>query len=161
MVKRFLFLWILVCLGSALPAQDKLTTWKSPQGVALNSDFTVKVRQPGGVWTTLSTYLIKVDEVKEGKHNEAPASMVTFGFEGKVEVAVTANHTQVRTARVRPLSYGIPFQIKDNTILFSLERPGNLSVEVNGDIFHNLHLFANKPEENIPDKNDQLELVEQ
>lgn len=26
---------------------------------------------------------------------------------------------------------------------FSLSRPRNLSVEVNGDIFHNLHLFAN------------------
>ena len=80
--------------------------------------------------------------------------MVTFDFTGTVEIAVTCNREKVNMARVRPLSYNIPFQIKDNTILFSLERPGNLSVEVNGDIFHNLHLFANKPEENIPDKND-------
>ena len=39
-------------------------------------------------------------------------------------------------------------------MLFALERPGNLSVEVNGDIFHNLHLFANPVETDVPDKDD-------
>ena len=35
-----------------------------------------------------------------------------------------------------------------------MSRPCNLSVEVDGDIFHNLHLFANPSEESVPDKND-------
>lgn len=35
---------------------------------------------------------------------------------------------------------------------FKLDRPRNLSVEVNGDIFHNLHLFANPIDENKPKK---------
>lgn len=154
MVKKYLLLLVLVLIGGTSFSKDRLVTWDAPQGVALNDDFTVKVRQQGGKWITLSTYLIKVDEVREGKHHVENASMVTFDFTGTVEVAVTCNREKVNMARVRPLSYNIPFQIKDNTILFSLERPGNLSVEVNGDIFHNLHLFANKPEENIPDKND-------
>ena len=42
-------------------AKDTLATWKAPAGVALNSDFTVKVRLQDGVWHTLSSYLIKVD----------------------------------------------------------------------------------------------------
>ena len=33
---------------------------------------------------------------------------------------------------------------------FKLDRPRNLSVEVNGDIFHNLHLFANAIDVNKP-----------
>ncbi|WP_294548008.1 glycosyl hydrolase family 28 protein [uncultured Bacteroides sp.] len=154
MVKRYLLLLVLFLIGNIVCAQDKLVTWNAPDGVALNKDFTVKVRQQGGQWITLSTYLIKVDEVRGTKHNVENASMVTFDFSGTVEVAVTYNRGKVNTARVRPLSYDITFQIKNNTVLFSLNRPGNLSVEVNGDIFHNLHLFANQPEENIPDKND-------
>lgn len=46
-------------------------------------------------------------------------------------------------ARIRPLSYNIAHQIKGNTLYFKLNKPSNLSVELNGDIFHNLHLFAN------------------
>ena len=60
--------------------------------------------------------------------------MATFDFTGKVEVAVTYNWGEVQTAKVRPLSYDIPFQINGNTVTFTLERPRNLSVEVNGDI---------------------------
>lgn len=145
---------ILLLIGNTAFSRDKLVTWDAPLGVALNEDFTVKVRQPGRNWITLSTYLIKVDEVREAKHHIENASMVTFDFAGTVEVAVTYNRGKVSMAKVRPLSYDVPFQIMDNTITFSLKRPGNLSVEVNGDIFHNLHLFANKPEENIPDRND-------
>ena len=78
--------------------------------------------------------------------------MAIFDFTGKVEVAVTYNLGEVQTAKVRPLSYDIPFQIDGNTVTFTLEHPRNLSVEVNGDIFHNFHLFTGSPERTIPDK---------
>ena len=96
---------ILVLTGNTAFSIDKLVTWDAPIGVALNKDFTVKVRQPGGDWITLSTYLIKVDEVREAKHHIENASMVTFDFAGTVEVAVTYNQGKVSTAKVRPLSY--------------------------------------------------------
>lgn len=156
MVRKYLLIWLLFCLGNAsfVFAEDKLVTWNAPQGVELNNDFTVKVRRQGGEWITLSTYLVKVDEVRGVKHHAEKASMVTFDFTGTVEVAVTNNKGVIHTARVRPLSYDIPFQIEQNTVTFSLDCPRNLSVEVNGDIFHNLHLFANQPETLIPDEND-------
>lgn len=50
------------------------------------------------------------------------------------------------------MSYGIPFQLKGKELTFTLDRPCNLSVEVNGDIFHNLHLFANPVEVDVPRK---------
>lgn len=153
MVRKYLLLLVLVLAGNTAFPKDKLVTWDAPEGAALNNDFSVKVRQQGGEWKTLSTYLIKVDEVRETKHQVEKASMVTFDFSGTVEVAVTYNCGQVNTARVRPLSYDIPFKIKNNTVTFSLDHPKNLSVEINGDIFHNLHLFTNQPEEVVPDKN--------
>lgn len=135
-------LWICVLTGTATGA--KVEVAGAPQGISLNNDFTVKVRPEGkSKWVLVPTYLVKVDEVRETKHHVEHASMATFDFSEKVEIAVTYNKGKIDSARVRPLSYDIPFTIEGNTLQFSLEKPANLSVEVNGDIFHNLHLFAN------------------
>lgn len=135
-------LWICVLTGTVIGA--KVEVAGAPQGISLNNDFTVKVRPEGkSKWVLVPTYLVKVDEVRETKHHVEHASMATFDFSEKVEIAVTYNKGKIDSARVRPLSYDIPFTIEGNTLQFSLEKPANLSVEVNGDIFHNLHLFAN------------------
>ena len=81
--------------------------------------------------------------------------MATFGFEGTVEVSVTYNKGEIREARVRPASKGIVPVVNGNTLTFTLNKPGNFSVEVNGDIFNNLHLFANPIETDVPDKKDK------
>ena len=144
LVFRYLFLCCLcVCIEGIL-AKDRVISWQAPEGIELNNDFTVQIRSnEKGKWMTIRTYLVKVDEVREATHHVENASMATFDFSGKVEIAVTYNKGKIDSARVRPLSYGIPFTTEDNTIKFVLEKPANLSVEVNGDIFHNLHLFAN------------------
>ena len=80
--------------------------------------------------------------------------MCYFDFSGEVEVSVTYNQGAIATAQVRPLSYGIEHKIDGNSITFTLNQPRNLSVEVNGDIFHNLHLFANPIDNYKPDMND-------
>jgi hypothetical protein len=108
-----------------------------------NDDYTVRVRKPGGAWQDLYEYNVKVDQVKETNHHVEIASMCGFDFSGEVEVSVTSNKSNIQQARIRPLSYGIKPLIKGNTISFMLNEPRNLSVEINGDIFHNLHLFAN------------------
>lgn len=135
-------LWICVLTGTVTGA--KVEVAGAPQGISLNNDFTVKVRSEGkSKWVLVPTYLVKVDEVRGTKHHVEHASMATFDFSEKVEIEVTYNKGKIDSARVRPLSYDIPFTIEGNTLQFSLEKPANLSVEVNGDIFHNLHLFAN------------------
>lgn len=135
-------LWICVLAGTVAGAEVNVAG--VPQGISLNDDFIVKVRPEGkSKWVLVPTYLVKVDEVRETKHHVEHASMATFDFSEKVEIAVTYNKGKIDSARVRPLSYDIPFTIEGNTLQFSLEKPANLSVEVNGDIFHNLHLFAN------------------
>lgn len=146
----------LLFLLISLPAYPKgeLHTWPAPQGAALNADFAVKVRLPGQDWQPLPSYLVKVDEVRGIDHHEEEASMTYFDFSSEVEISITCNREAVRSAKVRPLSYGIAPQISGNTVTFTLDRPSNLSVEVNGDIFHNLHLFANPVDTFVPDKKD-------
>lgn len=143
---------ILLGFCEMLQAQNQLVTYPAPQGVELKKDFTVKVRQPGKEWQTIATYPVKVDEVRDTKHHVELASMSYFDFEGEVEVSVTSNNGTISTGRVRPLSYGIAPQINGSTLTFKLDRPRNLSIEVNGDIFHNLHLFANPIDANKPKK---------
>src|SRR5665647_698170 len=76
--------------------------------------------------------------------------MTSFDFFGEVEVSVTYNKGAIKDARIRPLSYGIKPDIKGRTLRFTLKKPQNISVEVNGDILHNLQLFANPIETYIP-----------
>jgi hypothetical protein len=145
-----------LCFGFPAYSENKLVVYPAPEGAELNGDFTVSVRQGGQAWQTLASYLVNVDEVRGVKHHVEKASMSYFDFSGEVEVSVRFNRDDIQTARVRPLSYGIIPEVKGNTLTFRLNRPRNLSVEVNGDIFHNLHLFANPVEDyaiNPKDKN--------
>lgn len=148
---------IAVCLivaAGCLQAQ-KLVVYPAPEGVDMNNDFTVKVRQNGQEWQALPVYLVNVDEVKGTKHHVENASMSYFDFSGEVEVSVTFNRGDIQSARVRPLSCNIVPKADGNTLIFRLNKPNNLSVEVNGDIFHNLHLFANPTDTFVPDKKDR------
>lgn len=156
-LKKSITLVAWLTMGSFAGAQQ-LTIYPAPAAETdplHNDDFTVKVRKSGGSWQDLYEYNIKVDEVKDTKHTVMQASMCSFDFSGEVEVAVTPNENQINTARVRPLSHHITHKIKGNTLYFKLTKPVNLSVEINGDIFHNLHLFANPMDNFKVDKKDR------
>ena len=157
-VRQSLFALLCLLMTIAVKASDhakKLVVYEAPSGALLNDDYTVSVRQVNDKkWQEVPTHLIKVDEVREAKHNVENSSMAYFDFEGEVEVSVTFNKGVINRARIRPLSYGIQSNVKGNTLIFRLDKPRNLSVEVNGDIFHNLLLFANPLVENIPNRKD-------
>ena len=139
----------------------------------MNADFSVKVRAPGQKWEDLATYLVKVAQgvdtrppvqtlngqqtpQSESRPSMGPrdSSMASFDFAGTVDVSITYNKGRIESAKIRPLSYGIAPIVKGNTITFSLVKPRNLSVEVNGDIFGNLQLFANPIETSRPSASD-------
>ncbi|MGN1233642.1 MAG: glycosyl hydrolase family 28 protein [Candidatus Cryptobacteroides sp.] len=148
-------------LGLAAQGNNSLTTYPAPEGVEMKDDFKVEARIAGGEWQEIPTYMVKVDEVRDTKHCVEKASLSYFDFEGCVEVRVTSLKSPVTEARIRPLSYGIEHQVDGNTISFSLDCPRNVSVEVNGDIFHNLHLFANPEDGNNPIDGVKIKSVKQ
>lgn len=135
---------------SALCLRSEIVTYPAGDGVVTNDDFSVCVRQGGGDWKRVDTYPVKVDQVKGTRHHVETASMAYFDFGGgPVDVRVVSRNG-ADDSRVRPLSYKIVPEVKGDTLYFSLDCPRNLSVEVNGDIFHNLHLFANPIDKNRP-----------
>lgn len=136
-------------------ANDGIVIYDAPKGALLNNDFTVKVRRVGGEkWFIPPSHLIKVDEVRNATHHVEDASMVYFDFREQIEVIVIYNKGAINSAKIRPLSYGIVPRIEGNQISFLLNQACNISVEINGDIFHNLLLFANPILDKIPNKSD-------
>jgi hypothetical protein len=138
-----LFLLLLFVVGHV---NAQLITCKAPVGADLTTDFVVKVRQNGREWQTVPTYKATVTNIVNTKSVHQITSFAYFDFSGTVEVAVTYNKDVVKQVRVRPLSSGITPRAQSNTISFFLDKPKNLSIEINGDIFHNLQLFANPVE---------------
>jgi hypothetical protein len=137
---------VIVGPGSAAEA-DRVVTYPAPEGRRLSSDYSVRVRSVGGDWKSVDVYEVTVDRDTYSK-----AGMVVFDTGGPVEVAVTKTSGTISSARVRPLSYGIAPVISADakTATFTLSRPQDVSLETNGDVLHNLHVFAGSPETAIP-----------
>jgi hypothetical protein len=97
-------------------------------------------------WKVVPTYQVKID-----MHEVRMASMAYFDFEGKVEVEVVSQ-VYIYRVDIRPLSKQIVPKFTTKVVNFFLERPENLSIEINKNRFHNLHLFAGERRNDIPDE---------
>jgi hypothetical protein len=153
----FLSLSLLAFTGSlhaADPSPNQLVIYPASEGLTRSADFKVEVRSPGTAWREVPVYVTKVAHVSDAHNTPQNTSFASFDFSGAVDVSVTVNKGSLEAARIRPLSYGIKPVVQGNTILFSLTQPRNLSVEINGDIYHNLQLFANPVEVAAPSAND-------
>jgi hypothetical protein len=161
----------------AAATANQLVVYPITYGMPRNDDFAVRVRISGQAWQDVPVYRAKV---AQGVDTRPPApsaevspiaqanpqgtprpsmgpldsSFASFDFSGSVDVSITYNKGTIESTRIRPLSYAIAPSVKANTITFSLSQPRNISVEVNGDIFQNLQLFANPVEITKPDPKD-------
>jgi hypothetical protein len=142
-MNKILLPLLLLLVSTVTAFGDELRTYPIPKGAPENHDFTVEVRQGNGSWQPVGTYEWNVDRTDVGRHNIEKSSVASFDVAGPVEVRVTWLRGNIQTAVVRPLSYGIKATQEGNTINFTLDRPRYVSVEVNGDRYHNLQLFAN------------------
>ncbi|MGF7030812.1 hypothetical protein J2T17_001718 [Paenibacillus mucilaginosus] len=127
----------------------ELITYPAPAGAVRNPDYTVRVRTAQEEWQELFTYNVKVD-----MHHVRNASMVYFDCSGQVEMEVIRHAGSVHQAVLRPVSCGLSCEVEGSRVTFLLDGPGHVSLELDGDRFHNLHIFANPLEEHTPDPSD-------
>ncbi len=125
-MKKTLFITIAIFSAMAMQARPILYDW--PAEMPDSSDFTV--------W---------VDGEELALYNTQPAAVGIFAMSGPVKVKVACMH-DVKWATIRPLSLNIPFTRENDTILFSLEKPAKISIEINHEHTRCLYLFASKPE---------------
>lgn len=141
---KFLLTVLLTILlaTTSTQGQGRLVVYQAPGKMAHaannNDDFTVQVRQSGGSWKDLHEWKVQVDQ-----DMQQTASVISFDFEGEVEVKIRKNNGLIHDVAVRPASLDIDPIVEGQMITFRLSKPANLSIEVNNDKLHNLHLFAN------------------
>ncbi len=76
------------------------------------------------------------------------AAMLTFDMTAPVDIVLSTKE-DIKEAVIRPLSKNVQAEIVGNKLFFTVREYGQYSVEINGR-HHNLHLFANAPEADIP-----------
>ncbi|MFE0253901.1 glycosyl hydrolase family 28 protein [Streptomyces sp. NPDC059010] len=137
--------------------EPRLVTYAVPSGAPVNTgSFTVKARVPGGSWQTLGVYRPTLAEINPstGGKKQFNSSLAHFDFCGEAEIEVTYIKGGVQKVRVRPDSYGIEPEVLADTIRFTLDRPRNIVVQINDDLFDCLHLFARATERRKPAADD-------
>ncbi len=124
---------------------SKLVTYEGPS--LLKSSEKVSVAVNG---TDLFVYETRVNHgrVFSWAVSDAMSQLVNFSFEGKIHLDVTIADTEITSAVLRPLSYGIAPSFKGNTISFDLEASGNYVLEWNDSSENALQIFANPLEIN-------------
>ncbi|MFE4799370.1 glycosyl hydrolase family 28 protein [Streptomyces sp. NPDC056708] len=142
---------------STAAGEPALVTYPVPSGAPVNTgSFQVKVRVPGGSWETLGVYRPTLAEINPttGSSKTFNSSLAYFDFTGQVEVEVTYIKGGVSKVRIRPDSYGVKPEILADTLRFTLDRPRNVVVQINDDLFDCLHLFARAAEAKRPKADD-------
>ncbi len=129
-------------LMAFVDANARVVTYPAPAEAKLNHTFKVEVSQSGIAWQPVAVYNVMVDEVVGTEHKVKDSSMAYFDFSDSVDVKVISSKP-IKTVDVRPVSYGITPRLIGDTVCFTLTEPHAISIEVNGDRFDNLQLFAN------------------
>lgn len=142
-------------LSLPIEVSAKLITYAAPPGITANNEYAVKING-----RRCFTYDVYVDPSawKKDDATYEHAGMVNFSTDESLTVEVTvAASRPLRSARVRPISRGINATIRGQTIRFKLPAPHapvQVVLELNGEIFRPLHIFANPLETEVPSDND-------
>jgi len=126
--------------------------------VGSNTDFSVEVKRPEDAsYQGLFEYNTFVNSSSSDLSGVTRSSFVMFDYSGQVNIRITCNQfASINASQViiRPLSRNIVPVISGNTLTFTLTSLPNdtanrtvsdkLSVEINGNRYSNLQIFANK-----------------
>ncbi len=94
-----------------------------------------------------------MDDKKNSADYYEMAAFTTFDMDAPARIAVSCPEP-ITAARILPSSLKIVPDIKEGTLSFTLEKPGPITIEVNGRWVDALHIFANPREAAPPDPDD-------
>jgi polygalacturonase len=143
-----------LCLSanSAANAHASAGVHSTPAGEALSRRFSVSVdKRDRPVYIAKSTVIAAL--ALPGITRSGEAAFVSFDMKGMATVSVTVEGG-AQSAKVLPSSSGITPTISGNRISFTISKPSQLTLEVNGDWMNSLHLFANPMERDVPRADD-------
>ncbi|KAF9890627.1 hypothetical protein FE257_005758 [Aspergillus nanangensis] len=125
--------------------------YDSPPGIKTSQAFVVEVQPAAHLvsqpWCPIPVYATDVANVNttSNKFHHHPVGVASFDLNGPVRARVTyATGCPVDSAVIRPRSLGIPTQVENNTIVFTLDRSRDVMLELNGNKWQALHLLTNE-----------------
>lgn len=129
--------------------ENKLLVMPIPNSVKQDTHVKLQVRSLGDEeWTDVPLFAVRVD-----MHQVRQAAAAMFDFSGSVEVRIQSREPWVYKAVVRPVSKGIVPVCEGREVRFTLHEPVDLMIEINGERFRCLHLFA-RPLMTLPEGDD-------
>ncbi len=129
--------------------------YPAPDGIDLAQDYIVEIEGCGvPTYKVIIPDSIPIPRLTGSNGKFGVASMALFDINNSVEVAVTAKEI-IEKVKILPTSYNIPYTVEGNKLLFAINEPMHVTVEINGNWHESLHISANPFEENIPDPNDE------
>ncbi|MDP2338104.1 MAG: glycosyl hydrolase family 28 protein [Bacteroidota bacterium] len=135
-----------------IPVNDNASSSKDS---VLFSDFDLKVNGQNVAVQTCRVSAMPFNQAYPGYQRPLEqtelAGFAYWDMKEPVKVEILSKRT-VNSVKLRPASLGIQPTIKGNLISFTLDSPHQIVIEVNG-MHQALHLFANPPENNVPDPN--------
>lgn len=148
-----------VVKAGAKPEKPAIVTYPMPKGETASTLFAVEA-----AGEKVAVYDLKVSpqdrkarlkgmDDKENTHTFfEKAAFAYFDISARTTVKVTADKA-VSSVKVLPASAGVKAAISGNTVSLDVLPGQKLTVEINGDEYHSLHLFANEVETEKIDRN--------
>jgi hypothetical protein len=147
-------------ISFGMPFQ-RVITYPAPQSAVLSHRYKVSIGSK-----VVDVYTVKVaaadntrrfravDDLMHSADYFDTAAFCYFSVRRKSLISIGVNQ-DIHKVKVLPSSFGIKTIIKQHKILFEIQPGQNLTVEINNDIVHSLHIFADKIEPNPPKAGDK------
>lgn len=151
-INGFLIRTLPLCLLlSVSNSSAEIVTYPAPPGLTTSPDFTVKANDQS-VWVErIGSKLNTFEYTLYGSREMEDLNVANFSCEGNVTILVKAN-VSIHTFIIRPKSLNIKASVNGSEIIFTINGPQKLYIEINN--LPHLALFANPLEANPSKKGD-------
>lgn len=140
-----------------MASSTSLRTYDAPEGISVNQDFNVEVRplNDEGLfkWSQISAYAADVSSINTSSSvfDNHVISVASLDVQGAIQIKAKYTAGSIEKASVRPVSYGIEATIEDaSTVMFTMNKPRDVILEINGDKWKALHFLTNEIDSNAP-----------
>ena len=155
----FIFCFLLPAYGFTQP-KSKIVLYPAPRGETLSKLYHVSVNG-----RPLAVYLAKVamgdnkqrfkavDDLLNSANYYDTAAFAYFDMRGAAIIRVSINNT-ITKAKILPASAEIKIKKYQRYLTFTVTKPQDITLEINGEVIKSLHVFINAIQATIPNAND-------
>ena len=154
-VRTATFIWLVLCCDKDVGAGE-VVVFPLPDGIEASEDWQLEV-EDRKVFCYQDYRLNPAFAPSLFGMKVSPQGFAIFDFTGTVTVRATLREGAIETldhVTIRPLTQRIEPRVRENVIEFELDRPGDVTIDPDGTGLRVLHLFSNRPETDIPKRDD-------